>query len=74
MKTFEYRSFGLENLVLQGREVPPPARCEVLVRFHAASLNFRDILFVRGVYKPDATFPVVPFSDGAGEVVAIDER
>jgi NADPH:quinone reductase-like Zn-dependent oxidoreductase len=73
MKTFEYRNFGLENLVMTEREMPTPSSYEVLVRFHAASLNYRDVMFSKGVYRPDAKFPTVPLSDGAGEVVAVGE-
>ena len=47
MKIFEYRGFGLENLVLADREVPRPAGREVVVKFRAASLNYRDVLFAR---------------------------
>lgn len=70
MKVFEYRGFGLEHLVLAERETPRPAGREVVVKFRAASLNYRDVLFFKGVYKPDAIFPVIPFCDGAGEVIA----
>jgi NADPH:quinone reductase-like Zn-dependent oxidoreductase len=74
MKTFEYRDFGLDNLLPREREEPRPTGREVVVKFHAASLNYRDVLFFRGVYKPKAKFPVVPLSDGAGEVVAVGEN
>jgi NADPH:quinone reductase-like Zn-dependent oxidoreductase len=73
MKTFEYRNFGLENLVMTEREMPAPSSDEVVVRIHAASLNYRDVRFFQGIYKPDAKFPTVPLSDGAGEVVAIGD-
>ena len=42
-----------------------------MVRFHAASLNYRDLMFVKGTYNPKAKLPTVPFSDGAGEVVEV---
>jgi NADPH:quinone reductase-like Zn-dependent oxidoreductase len=73
MKAYEYRNFGLENLVLVERENPRPAAHEVLVKFHTFSLNFRDLLFARGIYNPKARFPAVPLSDGAGEVAAVGE-
>src|SRR5262249_38103730 len=44
---------------------------EVLVKFHAASLNFRDLMFANGVYNPRAKLPAVPLSDGAGEVTEL---
>jgi NADPH:quinone reductase-like Zn-dependent oxidoreductase len=39
----------------------------------AASLNFRDLLTVTGRYNPRQPLPLVPCSDGAGEVVAVGE-
>ena len=74
MRVYEYRQFGLENLTLVDREEPRPGANEVVVKFHATSLNFRDLLFARGVYNPRARFPVVPLCDGAGEVTAVGEQ
>jgi NADPH:quinone reductase-like Zn-dependent oxidoreductase len=71
MKVYEVRQFGIENLVLVERAEPQTRANEVVVKFHAASLNYRDLMFVRGVYNPKARLPTVPFSDGAGEVVAV---
>lgn len=71
MKAYEYRQFGLDNLVLTERDQPQPAANEVLVKFHAASLNYRDLMFAKGVYNPKARLPTVPLSDGAGEVTAV---
>jgi NADPH:quinone reductase-like Zn-dependent oxidoreductase len=73
MKAFEYRQFGIDNLTLVEREPPRPAAGEVIVKLHAASLNYRDLMFARGVYNPKAKLPTVPLSDGAGEVVEIGE-
>ncbi len=60
---------GLENLSLVESETPTPTDREVLVRWHATSLNFHDYLVAKGA------IPVadgrVPMSDGAGEVVAV---
>ena len=71
MKVYEVKEFGIENLALVNREEPQPGANEVLVKFHAASLNYRDLMFVNGVYNPKAKLPAVPFSDGAGEVAAV---
>jgi NADPH:quinone reductase-like Zn-dependent oxidoreductase len=70
MKVYEIRQFGIENLALVERAEPQPGANEVVVKFRAASLNYRDLLFVKGLYNPKARLPAVPFSDGAGEVVA----
>jgi NADPH:quinone reductase-like Zn-dependent oxidoreductase len=70
MKAYEVRQFGIENLAPVERDEPQAAAREVVVKFHAASLNYRDLMFVKGTYNPKAKLPAVPFSDGAGEVVA----
>jgi NADPH:quinone reductase-like Zn-dependent oxidoreductase len=37
----------------------------------AFSLNYRDLLMVKGLYNPKQRMPVVPLSDGVGEVTAL---
>jgi NADPH:quinone reductase-like Zn-dependent oxidoreductase len=71
MKAYEVREFGIDKLALTDRETPRPAANEVLVRLHAASLNYRDVMVVNGTYNPRMKLPAVPFSDGAGEVVEV---
>ena len=73
MKTYQYPRLGLENLTLVECDEPKPAPCEVVVKFHAASLNYRDVLFAEGLYNPRPNLPAVPLSDGAGEVTAVGE-
>ena len=70
MKAYEVRQFGIDNLTLVERDQPQAAANEVVVKFRAASLNYRDLMFVKGTYNPKAKLPAVPLSDGAGEVVA----
>ncbi|MEJ0042286.1 MAG: alcohol dehydrogenase catalytic domain-containing protein [Rhizomicrobium sp.] len=65
---------GLSGLTLVERADPVPGPRQVLVRIRAASLNFRDLAVVQGVYPgPPAAKPVIPLSDGAGEVLAVGE-
>jgi NADPH:quinone reductase-like Zn-dependent oxidoreductase len=71
MKAYEVQQFGIENLALVEREEPQPASNEVLVRFRAASLNFRDLMVATGTYNPRMKMPAVPLSDGAGEIAAV---
>src|SRR5437764_13506522 len=71
MKAYEVREFGIDHLALIEQDEPHPAAHEVVVRFRAASLNYRDLMFVKGTYNPRAKLPAVPFSDGAGEVVPV---
>lgn len=74
MKAYEIQQFGIDELSLVEREIPTPQANEVLVKFHAVSLNYRDMMMVKGSYNPRLKTPLVPFSDGAGEVVAIGEN
>lgn len=74
MKAYEIQEFGIDNLTLVEKERPVPKEHEVLVRFHAASLNYRDLMMVRGLYNPNLKRPLVPLSDGAGEIVEVGEN
>jgi 2-desacetyl-2-hydroxyethyl bacteriochlorophyllide A dehydrogenase len=73
MKAFEIQKFGIDELALTEREKPKPNAGEVLVKIRAASLNYRDLRMVQGTYNPKLKMPIVPFSDGAGEVVEAGE-
>jgi len=73
MKAYEVREFGIDKLAVVEREKPKPAANEVLVRFKAASLNYRDLMVVTGIYNPRMKLPAVPLSDGAGEVIEIGD-
>jgi NADPH:quinone reductase-like Zn-dependent oxidoreductase len=61
---------GLDTLVIRERDVPVPEHKQVLIRMSATSLNYRDLLMVKGGLASKKTTPFVPLSDGAGQVVA----
>jgi len=44
---------------------------EVRIRMHAVSLNYRDLMVASGDYLVSVDDPIVPCSDGAGEVLAV---
>jgi NADPH:quinone reductase-like Zn-dependent oxidoreductase len=44
---------------------------EVRIRVHAVSLNYRDLMVARGNYLVNVDDPIIPCSDGAGEVLAV---
>jgi len=73
MQAYEIQQFGIDELALVEKETPVPGAHEVLVKFHATSLNYRDMMMVKGLYNPRLRMPLVPFSDGAGEVVAVGD-
>ena len=71
MRVAEIQAF--DKLQIVDRETPEPAAGEVLVRMRAFSINFRDLRVLQGKYNPKMKLPMVPLSDGAGEVVAVGE-
>lgn len=73
MKVMEIRDeWSLDNLCLGERPEPKPGPREVLLKMKAASLNYRDYVMCQGGYgRRGGTLPLIPVSDGAGEVVAI---
>jgi NADPH:quinone reductase-like Zn-dependent oxidoreductase len=74
MRAVEIRdAFGLDHLAFAERPDPVPGPGQALVRIRAASLNYRDLLTVEGKYNPKQKLPLIPCSDGAGEVVAVGD-
>ena len=74
MKAFEIQnSFGLDALNLIERADPSPGYGQVLIKLRVVSLNYRDLMVVKGLYDPNIPLPLIPFSDGVGEVVALGE-
>ena len=73
MKVFQIQDeWSMDNLTLTERPEPKPGLNQVLLQMKAASLNFRDLLVpLRGYGKQTGTLPLIPISDGVGEVVAI---
>ena len=63
--------FGLDNLVALQRETPQPGPGEVLLEMAAASLNYRDLVVMRGEHGKAVQPPLIPLSDGVGTVVAV---
>lgn len=73
MKAFQINEFGIDKLALVELADPEPQANEVVVRFDAWSLNYRDVMVVEGRYNPRMKMPATPLSDGAGEIVAVGE-
>ncbi len=69
MKTIITNGGGLENLKIVEKPTATPSEGEVLVQWHATSLNFHDYLVaVGGIRVPENR---VPMSDGAGVIIAV---
>jgi NADPH:quinone reductase-like Zn-dependent oxidoreductase len=71
MQQWQISAFGIDKLELVEKETPQPSLGQVLVRIHAISLNYRDLMVVQGRYNPRLAMPRVPCSDGAGVVAAV---
>ena len=63
--------FGIENLTLCEGDVPSPGPRDVLIRMTAASLNYRDLVVLRGQHGKAVKPPLIPLSDGVGRVIEI---
>ncbi len=61
--------FGIENLELNDIPTPKLKSGEVLLKMTAASLNYRDLVTVSGGYGRTVSPPLIPCSDGVGQVV-----
>jgi NADPH:quinone reductase-like Zn-dependent oxidoreductase len=66
-------AFGIDNLQLIDRPEPKPGPGQVLLKMKAWSLNYRDLLVVKGLYNPKLKLPFVPLSDGIGEVIGVGD-
>ncbi|PMB53758.1 NAD(P)-dependent alcohol dehydrogenase [Fischerella thermalis CCMEE 5201] len=74
MKVYELQSnAGIDALKLVERPEPEPKAGQVLIRVRATSLNYRDLIVAQGTYGSGQKYPLIPMSDGAGEVVAVGE-
>lgn len=91
---------GFDGLAFKNVPIPRVGENEVLVKLHAASLNYRDLIIpkvsqllssgilglpssqtrytdeegLKGKYPFACTLPVVPGSDGAGEVIEVGPK
>ncbi|KAF7165493.1 hypothetical protein CNMCM5623_009615 [Aspergillus felis] len=65
---------GFDSLNFKEAPVPKCGENEVLVKLRAASLNYRDLIIPKGMYPFPLDLPVVPGSDGAGEVVEVGSK
>jgi len=66
------REWSIAAMEKVERPESEPGPGQIVIRMRAASLKYRDLLTVLGkggAHKP----PLIPFSDGAGEMVAAGE-
>jgi NADPH:quinone reductase-like Zn-dependent oxidoreductase len=73
MYAYPITQFGVDHLERVELPMLQTAPGMVLIKVHAVSLNYRDLMIVKGLYNPKMALPRIPCSDGAGEVAAIGE-
>jgi NADPH:quinone reductase-like Zn-dependent oxidoreductase len=71
MRAWQISAFGIDSLDFVERPTPAPGPGEVLLGVRAVSLNYRDLMMVKGLYNPKMKLPRIPCSDGAGTVVEV---
>lgn len=62
-----------DKLVLDDAPDPTPGPDQVLIDVHAASLNFPDLLVIRGEYQFKPEPPFVPGAEAAGVIATLGE-
>lgn len=71
MKAWQILKRGsLDGLGIVDLPDPKPSHGEVLVRMRAVAVNYRDLLATR-IERPGNLTPLIPCSDGAGEIVEV---
>jgi NADPH:quinone reductase-like Zn-dependent oxidoreductase len=75
MRVFQIEgAWGMDHLKLSTRAEPIAGAGQVLVRMKASSLNYRDLVVPdRGYGNYTGNLPLIPVSDGMGEVCAVGE-
>jgi NADPH:quinone reductase-like Zn-dependent oxidoreductase len=74
MKAYHIDRFGsIGGIVRRSTEDPRPGPYEVLMRVRASSLNYRDLMVLRGGGRGPTKIGVIPLSDGAGEIAAVGD-
>jgi NADPH:quinone reductase-like Zn-dependent oxidoreductase len=74
VKTYELTAFGMDSLSVSDRALSPLKSRQVRIRVKAVSLNYRDLMVVKGLYSRGLKLPLIPLSDGAGEVVEVGDE
>src|SRR5262245_33782491 len=75
MWVYQYTDrIALDSLVRTERADPEPGDHDIVIQTRAVALNQRDLALARGRYHINATPPLVPLSDAAGEVVCVGRQ
>jgi NADPH:quinone reductase-like Zn-dependent oxidoreductase len=73
MKAYRIERFGsVDGVVLRSCDDPRPGPKEILMRVRASSLNYRDLMVLKGGGRGPTKLGVLPLSDGAGKAAISD--
>jgi len=73
MKAYVLSEYGFDHLRQVTMDDPVPGPGQVQVKLNAASINYRDFMICAGQFGSPNDLPIVPLSDGAGEVIAVGD-
>jgi NADPH2:quinone reductase len=74
MKALVCKAWGLpETLIVEDIQDPVAGPGQVVIRVHAAGVNFPDVLIIQNKYQVTPALPFVPGSECAGVVESIGE-
>ncbi len=74
MRAVVCRSYGTpDDLVIEDLPEPVAGPGQLLVRVHAAAVNFPDVLFIAGKYQVKIPPPFIPGNEIAGEVIDVGD-
>ena len=72
VEAYRIDRFGsVDGIVLRSSDDPRPGTKEILLRLRASSLNYRDLMVLKGGGRGPTKLGVIPLSDGAGEIAAM---
>ncbi|WP_019508651.1 NAD(P)-dependent alcohol dehydrogenase [Pleurocapsa sp. PCC 7319] len=75
MKTIQLvDNFGIERLKIVEQPQPQLTKKQVLVKIEAVSLNYVDLLVIKGLLNSNLSLPYIPVCDGAGIVEKVGEE
>nr|WP_294947139.1 NAD(P)-dependent alcohol dehydrogenase [uncultured Mucilaginibacter sp.] len=75
MKTYQVtENYSIASLKVVEKDIPKLLPHQVLVKIEAASLNFRDLLVVKGINNWKPPVGRIPVSDGVGTIAAVGEE
>lgn len=74
MKALQMTSFSLDGLRLNEKERPKITPQQVLIKVRAASINYLDLLVIKGIFNDQLPLPHIPLTDVAGVIEEVGDE